>query len=179
MLAAMTVTVWMCSLVQTPVTEGPSPAPVTESPASEAAPAPSEAAPAPSEAAPAPAETAPTPVTPPREKAIKVVVKKEKPPRAWWSTWGIVGGLAGSAVAALVVVGGVVMQGVALWAWYDQTNANRPYADREFATQRARIFQWIALGLLGGGIVSFFGGLIGATYAFGLGNPDPKSVKDL
>jgi hypothetical protein len=169
----MTVTVWMCSLVQTPTAEGPAPAPAAEQAVS--APAPEASVPA---AAPAPSTEA-APVAPPREKVVKVAEKKPKPPRAWWSTWGIVAGLAGSAVAAAVVVGGVVVQGVALWAWQDQTNANRPYADRQFATQRARLLQWVALGLLAGGVVAFFGGLVGATYAFGLGNPDPKSVKDL
>ena len=171
MLAAMTVAMWMCSLVQEPQVEGPAPAPQVES-----APAPAATE------APAPAtETAPaaSPVVPPREKEIKVAVKKEKPPRAWWSTGGILLGLGASAVAAAVTVGGVVVQGLALWAWQDQTNANRPYAERQFATQRARYTQWAALALLGGGVASFFGGLIGATYAFGLGNPDPKNVKDL
>jgi hypothetical protein len=168
----MTVTVWMCALVQAPQAEAAGPAAATtgvETPAVQPAPAATETG----------GETAPAPVAPPREKAIKVEEKKVKPPRAWWSTWGIVGGLGAAAVAALVTVGGVVVQGLALWAWYDQTNASRPYADRQFATQRARLTQWLALGLLAGGIVSFFGGLIGATYAFGLGNPDPKNVKDL
>ncbi len=156
-------------------------APAAESPsaAPEAAASPAPA-PEPAAATPAPTEGAATqpPPPPPKEKAMKKA-DKPKPPRAWWSTWGIVAGLAVSAVAAVVFVGGVATQVLAFYFWVDQTNANRRYDERQFATSRARAVQWIALGLLGGGIAAFFGGLIGATYAFGLGNPDPKSAKDL
>ena len=154
-----------------PAAESPSAAPqAAASPAP--APEPAAATPAPTEGATQP------PPPPPKEKAMKKA-DKPKPPRAWWSTWGIVAGLAVSAVAAVVFVGGVATQVLAFYFWVDQTNANRRYDERQFATSRARAVQWIALGLLGGGIAAFFGGLIGATYAFGLGNPDPKSAKDL
>lgn len=167
-----------------PAAESPAAAPpAAETPATAETPAAAETpAPAAQSAAatPAPAEGAATqpPPPPPKEKAMKKV-DKPKPPRAWWSTWGIVAGLAVSAVAAVVFVGGVATQVLAFYFWVDQTNANRRYDERQFATSRARAVQWIALGLLGGGIAAFFGGLIGATYAFGLGNPDPKSAKDL
>ncbi len=161
--------------------EAPASAAPSETPTS-AAPAEAPAADVPSEtpASAAPAETpaAAAPVAPPREKAVKKA-EKPRPPRAWWSTWGIVAGLATSAVAAVVFVGGVATQAAAFYFWYDQTNADRRYDERQFATSRARAVQWIALGLLGGAIAAFFGGLVGATYAFGLGNPDPKSAKDL
>jgi hypothetical protein len=179
---------------EAPASAAPSEAPAAAAPSetpTSAAPAEAPAAAVPSEtpaagvssetpASAAPAETpaAAAPVAPPREKAVKKA-EKPRPPRAWWSTWGIVAGLATSAVAAAVFVGGVATQVAAFYFWYDQTNADRRYDERQFATSRARAVQWIALGLLGGGIAAFFGGLVGATYAFGLGNPDPKSAKDL
>ena len=42
-----------------------------------------------------------------------------------------------------------------------------------------RYTQWVALGLMLGGVAVFFGGLIGATYALGLGNPEAERAEDL
>jgi hypothetical protein len=163
---------------------------------------PSAAAPAPSAAPAEPAQTAPppqalgapttptdtgaaAPVAPPREKTFKdPSVASKKPPkpkhiRPWWSWTGMGVGLTAAAAAAAVAVSGAGVQALALYFWYDQTNADRKQAEREAATLRAQVVQWIAVVMLVGGIGTFFGGLIGATYAFGFGNPEPKSAKDL
>ena len=176
MLAAMIVTLWMTAPLQAPPSETAAPAADMPAPQADSASPPASPQVASPEAA---APTAATEKAPPREKEVKKGAKKPKRPRPMWSTWGIVGGLGAAAAAAAVFAGGVGVQVLAFYFWYDQTNANRPYAQREFATQRARFTQYAALGLLLGGAASFFGGLIGATYAFGLGNPDPKNVKDL
>ena len=99
--------------------------------------------------------------------------------RPWWSWTGIAVGLSAAAVAAVVAAAGVGTQILAFYFWYDQTNADRKQAEREFATNRARVVQWTAVVLFVGGVGAFFGGLIGATYAFGFGNPMPKSAKDM
>jgi hypothetical protein len=122
--------------------------------------------------APAPAVTPP----PPGNVAKRLQRAKSRP---WWSWTGIVVGLAASAVAAVVFVVGAGTQVGAIYFWIDQTETNRRQAEREFATRRARWVQWTALGLMGVGAASFFGGLIFATYALGLGNPDAQSVDDL
>jgi hypothetical protein len=106
-------------------------------------------------------------------------VAKRKPARAWWSHAGIVVGLSTAAVAGLVTVAGVATQALALYFWIDQGSTNRPRAEQEFASRRARWTQWTALGLMLGGVATVYGGFVLATYAFGLGNPDPTKASDL
>lgn len=129
----------------------------------------------------APPEVAPVDAAKDAAMAKSQSPQKARPKhsRPWWSWAGIGGGLATSAVAALVTVVGVGIQVLALYFWVDQTDANRKQAERVFATNRARYTQWAALGLMIGGVAVFFGGLIGATYALGLGNPDAQRVEDL
>ncbi|MBI5497341.1 MAG: hypothetical protein HY904_20170 [Deltaproteobacteria bacterium] len=189
---------WMASQEPAPLEPAPAPAaeaPPAPAPAPETTPAPEPEPAAPEPAAPAPAaepapvaepappaaaETPPAPAaTPPPEKAFKEPKKQVKPPRAGWSWTGIAAGLSGAAVFAVVFVGGVALQALTIYFWYDQTKADRPYAQRKFATDRARYSQYLSVAIIGAGLAGFFGSLTGATYAFGLGNPDPKTAKDL
>ncbi|MEW5851892.1 MAG: hypothetical protein AB2A00_24090 [Myxococcota bacterium] len=159
-----------------PTTTEPAPAPPPPAPAPPSADPTATSPTPPPDAAPAPAptsEAAPAPETPAPARA------KAPHQRPWWSFAGILGGLTVSAVAAAVTVGGVATQALALYFWVEQTRTDGRLAERQARTERARITQWIALGLMIGGAISFFSGLIGATYALGLGNPAATRPEDV
>jgi len=166
-----------------------------EAPAAPTAKAPAEPAPAvtpaeaPAEPAPAvtPAEAPMAPAASGTDGAAAALdgpkkVKKVKPPhiRPWWSWAGIGVGLTLSTLSALTAAAGVGVQALALYFWIQQATppAGAKQAERQALTDRARNTQWLALGMFLPGVAAFFGGLILATYAFGYGNPDPKTAKD-